>query len=586
MGVKAGAFDGLTEIPAASLPGGPGGAVAGVLAYKLVAGDSGAADWKLAVSTEIIESWVRAEVAGFLTVSDTLASGRALVRYDIQNAPVKEFRLKIPTAWKNVEITGANIRRRDQTGGEWRVELQNKVKGIFLLSVTWEQPGNLQTNQLAVTGVEALGVERETGTLAILAKSPLQVSAGSASGELVRIDEREIPEWAGTGAAMRAGHESVALAYRYTRPGYQLVAQVKRFEDAAVLQALVDNLHLTTVVADDGQMMTEMSLGIHNNGRQDLEVELPAGAHVWSAFVAGQPVRPTEREGRLLLPLERSGPDGAPVLVELTYVAADKFPKGKGRLEFVSPKVDMPLKNARWEFYLPPDYDYRDFAGSMAREIEAAPVYQSYSLFEYSRQESSKQATLKAEMKSVVSNAQQQSAANNVQELNRAYNQARRGGGWRDDEVDREVRKIEGDLRKAQGSNLISAQRAYTIENLDKLGLLADAPSAQPAVGMFNYDADAAEQQWVKLQQAQELGVTRLQPLRVNLPTRGLRHSFAQVLQTEIRKPMTVQLTAQSNKGASWTERTALAAGGFLLLWALAAWLARRRTETAAQPAS
>ena len=221
-------------------------------------------------------------------MSDLLASGRAVVRYDIQNAPVKEFRLKVPAAYKNVEVTGANIRRRDQNGEEWRVELQNKVSGNFQLTVTWEQPGNFKTNSLEVTGVQALGVERETGALAILAKPPLQVAAKKATEELVSIDARELPAWAGVGsAATRVDAEAVVLAYRYVRPGYQLSLEVKRFEDAAVLQALVDNVHLTTVVADDGQVMTEMTLGIHNNGRQDLEVELPAGARVWSAFVAG-----------------------------------------------------------------------------------------------------------------------------------------------------------------------------------------------------------------------------------------------------------------------------------------------------------
>ena len=39
-----------------------------------------------------------------------------VARYEIQNAPVKELRLRIPAAFKNVEISGANIRRRDHDG--------------------------------------------------------------------------------------------------------------------------------------------------------------------------------------------------------------------------------------------------------------------------------------------------------------------------------------------------------------------------------------------------------------------------------------------------------------------------------------
>ncbi len=436
LAIKTGSFDGLTEIPAASLPNTVGTGQSDVLAYKFTTGNPAASEWKLSVAAETVESWVRAEVVNVITVSDTLAAGRAIVRYDIQNAPVGEFRLKVPAAYQNIEITGANIRRRDQTGDEWRVELQNKVNGTYLLTVTWEQPGNFKTNDLEVRGVQALGAERETGALAVLARPPLQVAAGKASEELVKIDARELPDWAGVGdAAARVDGESIVLCYRYVRPGYKLALEVKRFEDAAVLQALVDNVHLTTVVADDGQMMTEMALGIHNNGRQDLELELPAGATVWSAFVAGQPVRPTRRDGKLLLPLERSGADGAPVSVELTYVNLEKFPRRKGRVDLASPKLDMPLKNARWELYLPPDYEYGKFAGSMTHELEAAPVYKSFSLYDYSRQEDEKKSARKAEVQSFLSNAHQQLASGKVKELNEAYNQTR-GGRYYDADAD------------------------------------------------------------------------------------------------------------------------------------------------------
>jgi len=133
-------------------------------------------------------------------------SGRVLVRLDIANAPVKEFRLKIPLSVTNVDITGPNIRRRDQTGEVWRVELQNKLRGQHTFMVTWEQPRAAKTNApVELPAVEAVGVERETGSVAILAKPPLQVSEKAASTELMRIDARELPEWAGpTRAARRA----------------------------------------------------------------------------------------------------------------------------------------------------------------------------------------------------------------------------------------------------------------------------------------------------------------------------------------------------------------------------------------------
>ena len=131
----------------------------------------------------------------------------------------------------------------------------------------------------------------------------------------------------------------MALAYRYVRPGYKLTLDVRRFDEAEVLQALVDNAQFTSVVADDGQMMTEMSLSVRNNGRQFLEIALPANAKVWSAFVAGQPVRPSLRDGKLLLPIEQSGADDGAISVELTYVGTNMFPRGRGNLALPRPSL-------------------------------------------------------------------------------------------------------------------------------------------------------------------------------------------------------------------------------------------------------
>ena len=435
--VKTASLEGLAEIPPSSLSGTVNAGGGTVLAYKYL-GAQGAAEteWKLEVATELVESWVRAEVANLVSVSETVVSGRALVRYDIQNAPVKEFRLKIPASYSNVEITGENIRRRDQDGAEWRVELQNKVRGTFLLSVTWEQPVNLKSNALEVAGAQALGVERETGTVMVKAKSPLQALEKSINGELIKIDAREIPDWvsACVGSSLISG-EAAVLAYRYTHPGYTLCVEARRFEDAAVLQALVDQARFTSVISGDGQAMTEMSLSVRNNGLQHLEIELPAGAQVWSAFVGGQPVRPAKREGKLLVPLENSMMDpDAPVSIELTYVGQEKFPTGQGKVSLASPKFDVPLKNARWDLYLPPDYDYAGFGGSMTHIVETAPLVQAYSLAEYRVQEAEKKASRKAAFKVAVSNAQKQLAEGDLRSFNNSFSQIQADSGIEDDQ--------------------------------------------------------------------------------------------------------------------------------------------------------
>ncbi|PYJ80040.1 MAG: hypothetical protein DME22_24605, partial [Verrucomicrobia bacterium] len=566
-------FDGLTEVPVSTVPEGGAG-----LAYKFIAGEPVPArqPWKLTVAAETIESWVRAEVVNWLTLNETLASGRAVVRYEIQNAPVNEFRLKIPAAFRNVEITGANIRRRDQNGEQWRIELQNKVVGAQVLTVTWEQAWSAkeqgQESPFDAAGVEVPGVERETGMLAVIARSQLQIAPKSASVELIRADVQELPDWAGR------ADESTVLVYRYLHPGYKLALEARRFAQAEVLQALVDNVRLTTVVADDGQMMTELALSVRNNGRQFLEVTLPKGAQVWSAFVAGQAVRPSLRDGKLLLPLERAADASIPV--ELIYASAEKFPRTKGAVGLASPALDVPMKNARWELYLPPDYGYSRFAGTMTREPDAAPVVRTFSALEYKEAEQEKRKESELAATGSRDELRRNLAAGKLDDANRAYRMAERYGLAKGKEAKdtAEFKKLETDLRKAQSSNLLNAQQEVVANNFAYFAQDGAKPMQEVQVQL---DAKTAEQQWERLQKAQEVASATVRPLRVNLPTRGLRHSFSQVLQTEVGKPMLVSFVASNVKAANWPARVAWVVVAFVGMWALVRWTLGWKTAAA-----
>jgi hypothetical protein len=593
---KTASFEGLTEIPFASAPGERAAGGGSALAYKFIAAAPAPTPaWKLGVTIEAVEPWLRAEVMNTITLTETLISGRTVVKYDIANAPVKDFRVQVPAAFRNVELTGAQIRRRDETNGEWRVELQSKVRGEYPLTVTWELPRSGQSNMVKLAGVQALGVEREAGYIAIIARPPLQVTDQSGGGLLSRIDVRKLPAWVG-----RADTATV-LAYRYLRPGYRLALEARRYDEAEVLQALIDNARLATVVADDGQVMTELSLSIRNNGRQHLEVELPDKTKVWSAFVAGEPVRPSVREGKLLLPLERDAASDAPVTVELTFIGQDKFPKRSGTVSLVSPKFDLPMKNARWDLYLPPDYDYSGFEGSMARTSDATlPLEQVYSLSEYNFQQQAQAEQTKIEARSGLESARKDLAGGNLRQAISSFSRAKfKNAKVQTDQPEgRELKELEQDVRRAQSSNLIAAQNSYFLQNAGRLGdqqalqfqagqVVVNAPAEQQGAASqafqarniyLNYDENVASLQWDKLEKAQQVAVAKVAPLHVNLPTRGIRYSFSQVLQTELRKPMTIRLLAENTKAPSWATRLGLAVVGFGVLWAIVAAVNRRKT--------
>jgi hypothetical protein len=259
-------------------------------------------------------------------------------------------------------------------------------------------------------------------------------------------------------------------------------------------------------------------------------------------------------------------------------VSAAKFPKGRGELALASPKLDVPLKNAHWELFLPPDFHYSKFAGSMQRESGTlVPQLATFTWDSYSREETAKRAARLAENASSISNARGSLASGNVKDANGYFFRA-----WNNRQMDRdgdkELKELDQQLRRKNADNIIAGQNAVTLNYLNANGAALDQVQAGKALGggAKADDYKAAEQQWEKLQQAQEVAVNKVLPLRVNLPQRGLRYSFSQVLQTEVGKAMTVELFAADSRAINWNGRIAGGVVGFLILWALFAWIGRR----------
>ena len=565
--LKTAGYEGLTEIPPASVPQSRSGetvwARAGWLTFKHIATEPGTAPgWRLTMAAEPVEPWVRAETAATITITDSRLTGRARVRYEIQNAPVQEFRLHIPASFRNVEISGLNIRRRDRDGEQWRVELQGRVRGHYELVVTWEQARDAADAPWELAAPTPEGVERSIGILAVVARPPLSVSETRAA-DLLNADASEWPDWAG------APDAHAVMFRRYLRPGWQLAVQAKRFEEAEVLQTLAEDVRLSTVVAEDGQMITELRVALRNHGRQYLEVALPPGATVWSAFVGGRAVRPSVREGRLLLPLDNTGPDDPPLSLEVTYVSAATFPARRGAVALTSPAFDVPLQNARWELYLPSDYRYDDFAGTMSHEQgKAEPVAALFSRVDYSQKESEVRARWAKGLETELGSARRKLAEGKVREAAESLSRVRQQALGFERSGVKDEQALEREVNQALASNLLQAQGRFWAENVGPLG--GRAPAQASGGGALD-DAGTHLKQSMVVQRAQEIAAPRLLPLRVNLPVRGLRLSFTQALQTEANKPMTIQFTATNLRAPNWWKRLGGGVAAFVVLWAIVA---------------
>ncbi len=137
------------------------------------------------------------------------------------------------------------------------------------------------------------------------------------------------------------------------------------------IQAVVDLLALTTTIDPSGACRMEMRASLQNRSEQFLRVQVPPGLSLWSAEVAGEPVRPARdpaRAGEVLIPLVKTSPGGLPYDVKAYFAGESNSPLG--RLARIRPPavriVGMEVARTVWTLRLPKGYRYFRPGGNMS----------------------------------------------------------------------------------------------------------------------------------------------------------------------------------------------------------------------------
>ena len=273
------------------------------------------------------------------------------MRYDLVNQGVQEFHLTVPAHWKNVEFTGLNIRSREQQSNAWTIHLQEKAWNGYTLVVTYDYQFDATNATLDAAGLHAPEAEHETGSVAITTAASRQGRRPAPVAEPLRvIDQTELAE---SDRALIT--RSVLLAYHYTGHDYQLKLNVARQPEEPVLDAVADRTQLTSALTDSGEMLTQASFMVKNNGKQFQRFQLPPGARFWGCYVDGQSSK-AETGQRLA-----AGALAAARQPRRSVCGGHRLCAGRrrrargvgfrGEWRWQAPKTDLPNTFAEWQLY-------------------------------------------------------------------------------------------------------------------------------------------------------------------------------------------------------------------------------------------
>jgi hypothetical protein len=277
----------------------------------------------------------------------------AEVRVDVLQGVASEVRVQLPDQFTVNQVAGATVADWDAKANELTVSFIEPVQDTTRFTVS----GELRLPRAGKVEVPLMrlpAAERETGGVAIEVLGAGEIKNRQASG----LEEAEAAE---LGQLISSRQSPSLIAYRLPpaegKTTRSLSLEVARYTPQAVLTANIEEADYSALVTDDGKLLVQTRFAVRNNQRNFLKLNLPATATLWSASVAGRPIRPGRApDGSLLLPLEknRSGDEAPAFVVEVSYLdhTATWLDKGHFRLSLLA--VDLPISKSHVLLHHPP----------------------------------------------------------------------------------------------------------------------------------------------------------------------------------------------------------------------------------------
>ncbi|MBN1760986.1 MAG: hypothetical protein JW863_21845, partial [Chitinispirillaceae bacterium] len=300
------------------------------------------------------------------------------VDYQIWHKKITSFAIALPDTFAIEEVQGAGI-------AQWKLE-QREGKPVlsvatnftpekaYSMTIRFSRKLEKVADRIPVPSLRALNVNRENGCLAVVSQQTMEVTIADSLSRLTAVDQSELHPW------MRSRND-LLMRFKYIHPPYHLSLDVKRHSDMPVLVAIADDVAFTTLLTEEGYVLSRFRYHIRNNHKQYLRVGMPGGWRLWSALIDGGPVMPaTSGNEEVLIPLKKMASDdnGEGFRLELVYWKEWKKMRLRGRFSFSMPDIDINAQKISGDLWVPKQFRYTGFKGSLERSgFSAETAYRS-----------------------------------------------------------------------------------------------------------------------------------------------------------------------------------------------------------------
>ena len=325
------------------------------------------------------------------TVTETHIACRTTLQYDVLRGETAGFNLALPLGVNLLRVEGNGIgwnATEDGARQNVSVGVNHAITDHFTLTLDYEVPVAEGAAAVTVPRLDALEVARYSGFIALATRGNVEIDLGPESDGVQHIDTSDLP----AGLEILSP-EPILHAFRHNEPEYLLALTYRKLAEVPVRIAGIETASVTSMLTDEGVLVTRAAYQVRNNLKKFLRVNLGPGAEVWGAQVAGMPVRPARDNGIstdsdpatepetgevVLIPLRKSSEAGGRLFeVEIVYARRlDSKKLWETPFEVVAPATDLLADRLQWDIYLPETRYVYQAAGDLkpvkARSIVAS----------------------------------------------------------------------------------------------------------------------------------------------------------------------------------------------------------------------
>jgi hypothetical protein len=326
----------------------------------------------LAVKIVRRPSEVLAALTGYALPLEGLLDLHASIQYQFTGGGTRAIRIRVPgEIAKEFHFDGPGIAERGLEDDVWTITFQKELTGSYALAITAQAPiarkapdgDNAKGYSFAarVPVISPLDVVRASGLWAIEANTETEIRFDAPGmNELDSLLAPQIPNY--------APRHRVIGVFGWLGPEYSLTLNGVRHAAAAMLNAVVDQLELNTVMSTSGLHRHEAVYRLRASGVEYLDVVLPRGAELLSVAIDGVAVKPVaNRPGavRLALPAKRDAE--ARVSAAIVYETPADAWKDRGTLALGAPSIagEIPVLKSTWRVWVPDGFSFSDIDSNL-----------------------------------------------------------------------------------------------------------------------------------------------------------------------------------------------------------------------------